>query len=314
MKKEFVLGFALVLFLYCFNGIANAVVDLSTFVTENYVTSTNGPGNWVVNGTANNLVTQFNNSDASIFRSGGSIDVNMRRITGEFYSINNDDDAMGFVFGFQNRGQMYLFGWKKQTQSGNLAGMYLSLLDTGDSANDPDRKDFFNIPSYPSTVRTILRENTLSWSSFTTYNFILDFRPGQIDISIFQGANELESWSVLDSTFTNGDFGFYNNSQASSTYGNLEVSCLSFSVKHLETGNNYVSLQGAYDEYGVQSFDTFLMTSSDLNENIIFDRDLVVKLKGGYDCDFSSINGVSTVHGSMIIKNGTVIIDKITII
>ena len=83
-------------------------------------------------------------------------------IKGEFSITGADDDSVGFAFGYQNRGQMYLFGWKEAAQQSLVKGMYLSRIDTGSSAVDPGIFDFYNNGSDTAT-RTILHENDLSW-------------------------------------------------------------------------------------------------------------------------------------------------------
>jgi len=195
-----------------------AIVDLSTFIIEDYF----GPSNWVVSGPGNSQVTQTTNADPSFFRSGGQIDVANKRIKGEILITGADDDSVGFVFGYQNRGQMYLFGWKEAVQGTLRKGMYLSLIDTGSSAVDPDILDFYNTGSN-SASKTILRENDFSWTRNVTYSFMLDFKPGNFEISILDGTAVLEAWAVSDATFSGGDFGFFNGSQPNVTYGNLEV-------------------------------------------------------------------------------------------
>ncbi len=82
------------------------------------------------------------------------------------------------------------------------------------------------------------------------------------------------------------------------------LSC-QYDVEHLETENMNASLQDAYDDQAVQSDDTLLVTASDLYEDVTFDRDIAIKIDGGYDCDFSSKVGESTVHGKIVIENGT---------
>ena len=48
-------------------------------------------------------------------------------------------------------------------------------------------------------------------------------------------------------------------------------------------------------------------------EYLVFDRDIEITLKGGYDCDYNEPSvGFSTVR-SMLIKNGTVFVDSILI-
>ena len=211
-------------FFMLFPSVSWAVfVDLSTFITEDYPTL-DGSSNWTVSGSGGTQVTQNNNSDPSIFRSGGSIEVSNKSISGEFSITGLDDDIVGFAFGYQNRGQMYLFGWKEQTQT-VLKGMYLSRIDTGSPIIDPGRNDFANLGS-DTLVTTNLRENDLSWERNITYSFDLNFVPGSFDISIYNGTTLLEMWTVSDATFANGDFGFFNSSQPGVSYGNLEVSSI----------------------------------------------------------------------------------------
>jgi hypothetical protein len=150
----------------------------------------------------------------------------MKRITGDFTITGSDDDYAGFAFAYQNRGQMYLFGWKEQDQGSSVKGMFLSIIDTGSSTIDPERLDFSSSTSISSSVRTILCENSLSWKRNTDYDFVLDFYNGSFEITIYEDGSELESWSVVDSTFTGGDFGFFNLSQAGVTYGNLNVTTI----------------------------------------------------------------------------------------
>lgn len=59
--------------------------------------------------------------------------------------------------------------------------------------------------------------------------------------------------------------------------------------------------------------DTVMMSSSGLNENIVFNQPVTVNLSGGYDCDFTNNLVDTEITGSLTITEGTVIVDKITI-
>ncbi len=198
-------------------------LDLSGFVTENYV-SLDGPQNWVVGGAGNTQVTQTTNGDPSIFRSGGTIDVADKIITGNFEIFGSDDDGVGFAFGWQNRGQMYLFSWWVALQPGGstLPGMAVLKLDTSSGAIDPARGDFGNT-GVNTSIKTVLAENSIPWERNVDYGFTLSFGGGQFDIEISDGASQIANFSIANSSFLDGDFGFFNSSQAGVTYSNLQV-------------------------------------------------------------------------------------------
>jgi hypothetical protein len=73
----------------------------------------------------------------------------------------------------------------------------------------------------------------------------------------------------------------------------------------------YSLIGNAYSE--AASGDDILMLASDFDESLDFNRDIEVVLLGGYDAGFSSVTGISTVHGSVTISGGTVTVDNVAI-
>jgi PKD repeat protein len=74
--------------------------------------------------------------------------------------------------------------------------------------------------------------------------------------------------------------------------------------------NNYSTIQAAYDEAGDGV--TIESQSGTFNENVYFDRDKSVIIKGGYQCDYNGIDGISTLSGTMTtISDGTVSLEGI---
>ena len=73
----------------------------------------------------------------------------------------------------------------------------------------------------------------------------------------------------------------------------------------------YSILQDAYAlaENGdiIQSRDSVFV------EDPIFNKPVIATLEGGYNCDYSTVTGVTTVQGSITINNGEVIINKYAI-
>jgi hypothetical protein len=95
------------------------------------------------------------------------------------------------------------------------------LIDTGSAAVDPDAFDFATTTGTSNTI--ILRANNLAWASFTDYDFLLNFSAGMFQVQVSQNNTVLENWLVSDSTFTGGDFGFFNQSQPSVLYTGFTV-------------------------------------------------------------------------------------------
>ena len=189
-------------------------IDLSTWTVVQYG-STNS--SWVLSN-SNTTATQTVNSDPAIFLS--DFDITNQQIEGSLrVNPNGDDDFIGFVFGFQNRSQYYLFDWKQLDQSAFSTfaerGMSLKVVNVSGGA-DPTATEFWSTAG--SSNITVLRHNTIPWADFTDYDFRLNFTPGLFEIEVSQGGTVLENWVVSDSTYTSGNFGFYNFSQGQVVY------------------------------------------------------------------------------------------------
>ncbi len=198
-------------------------VDLSSW-SEFTLDLTGGQnaGNWDLSN-SNQTVTQTINADPSFFlnnlnQTNYQIDGSWRVIT------SSDDDFMGFVFGYQNASNFYLFDWKQNTQDAGIAygtaeeGFTIRKI-SAPSVSDLTLRDFWN--STGDTNSTILATNygsTKGWGNSSTYDFHLDFEPGQFNIIVSQGTTELWNTTVKDNTWTSGEFGFYNFSQEQVQY------------------------------------------------------------------------------------------------
>ena len=188
------------------------LIDMSGWQAINYELNFQPDASWDLQ-PGNTSVLQSVNSDASIFLS--DFDAVGQEIRGTWrVQTSGDDDFMGFVFGYQGRGQFYLFDWKQgsQTHQGDFAevGMSLKIVDMP-AGSDPTQDDLW--PSAGSPNVSVPLHNTISWSEFVDYEFVLEWTPGNIHITVLEGGQVLEDWVLADSTFTSGAFGFYNYSQ-----------------------------------------------------------------------------------------------------
>lgn len=206
-------------------------VDLSTWseLTLDYSTG-QPPGNWITNG-ANTVVTQVVNADPSFFLN--NLNQTSYDIQGSWrVNTGADDDYMGFVFGYQNSSNFYLFDWKQGTQGyeGRTAteGMTIKKMTgaTGDGLTDLSLAEFWEnqVDFGDMEVLATNHGSTEGWLDYTSYDFFLDFNntPGQFTITVKNGATTLWDVTVADSTFTSGQFGFYNYSQQSVQYAGFE--------------------------------------------------------------------------------------------
>lgn len=187
-------------------------------------------GNWVL-GAGNTEVTQTVNADPSFYlnninQTSYSIDGSWQVLTG------SDNDYMGFVFGYQNSSNFYLFDWKQgfQTYVGATAneGMTIKKMTgaTGDGLTDLSLAEFWENVNDLGDM-DILAQNQgggTGWADNVLYDFHLDFNTtaGEFSIEVKEGATTLWDVTVVDSTFTGGEFGFYNYSQQSVRYAGFE--------------------------------------------------------------------------------------------
>jgi len=70
-------------------------------------------------------------------------------------------------------------------------------------------------------------------------------------------------------------------------------------------------LQEAYD--AASNADDILIRTGDLYESLLFDRPISLHIAGGCDVEFKSLTGFTTIHGSVTIAKGLVVIDGIII-
>lgn len=160
----------------------------------------------------NTVVTQTINADPSILVS--DFNLSNAQMEGTWrVNTSSDDDYIGFVFGYQNSGHFYLFDWKQTNQDAAARGMSLKVVSADTPLTD---SDFW--PTAGNTRVRPLYHNTVGWADFTDYQFTLQFYPGEIRIVVKQGATVLADFTVNDSTYTNGRFGFYNYSQQAVRY------------------------------------------------------------------------------------------------
>lgn len=85
---------------------------------------------------------------------------------------------MGFVFGYQNSHDFYLFDWKKVSANFlgfGVASQGMRLTTFHMDGEDPTGRDFW--ASDRSDHTTVLLQNSLPWADGVDYDFSLKFTP-----------------------------------------------------------------------------------------------------------------------------------------
>lgn len=228
MKKIAITGF---ITLFSLN-IHAAPIDLSSWSELTLDFAGGQPaGNWNL-GAGNTSVTQTTNADPSFY---------LNNLNQTSYSIDgswqvttvSDNDFMGFVFGYQNSSNFYLFDWRQDTQNGVYGsnaseGMTIKKFQggTGDGITDLSLGEFWenNIDKGDMTILAQNQSATAGWLDNILYDFNLDFNinSGEFSVNVSQAGTTLWNTTITDSTFTSGQFGFYNFSQSSVKYAGFE--------------------------------------------------------------------------------------------
>lgn len=210
-------------------------VDLSSWI-ENGIKGNNGAGTWTVQGTNKDSVFQSSNGTPTVFFESGS-NAQGTSLKGQITvsTGTGDNDFVGFVLGYQNNemnstaADFWLIDWKQADQTIVDAGisqvgergLALSKV-SGDIANTPGSYAGFWGKTGP--VSEVLRGSSLfdtGWVAGTTYEFELIFTSSLIEVKV-DGVTEL-SYTSSDNggLFTDGAFGFYNNSQQDVRYAGI---------------------------------------------------------------------------------------------
>lgn len=210
-------------------GAQAAAIDLTSWqaLTLDYAGG-QPAGNWALE-PGNTAVTQTVNADPSFFRN--NVVQGAYSITGNWQVLpagSGDNDYMGFAFGYQNSSNFYLFDWKQGAQNyvgrSAVEGMTIKKFTgaTGDGLVDLSLAEFWEneVDFGDMDVLATNHSTTAGWVINRLYTFTLDFNltPGEFRIRVQDGATTLWDQTVVDATFTNGQFAFYNNSQQSVRY------------------------------------------------------------------------------------------------
>ncbi len=178
-----------------------------------------GNGNWSVQGGGSTVYQSVNGSPTFYLSPNDLINVH---VTGNFRSIDDDNDWMGFVFSFDNpmgatdSFDMWLFDWKQEQQGGASSGKSLCRVDGVIPPGNytPTFWDHQNSPGFTVIQNTF---GSGGWSQGTNHAFEL-FLTYTRAIIYVDGVLTFDRQDC----FKPGRFGFYNYSQSDCIYSNFQ--------------------------------------------------------------------------------------------
>ena len=180
-----------------------------------------GDGNWIPS-SDKNTVLQTRNGNATVYY--GPSNAMGRSIKGtiQVNSIAGDNDFIGFVVGYRpgdianTTTDFLLVDWKRSNQGSATRGMAISRVLQGLDRLSGE-ENWGHIPELG--VHELARAKNLGstpWNFDTSYRFEIAFSSTNIKVYI----NDILEFD-LSGTFSDGRFGFYNNSQAQVTYAGI---------------------------------------------------------------------------------------------
>lgn len=213
---------------------ASGSLDLTGWDVIQYEVNAQPDAQWVLR-LNNRAVDQLINSDPSIYLSPFAVaNQTIRARMGS----GSAPDTMGFVFGYQDRGHYYLFDWKKVTASYQSFGVHprgMRLREMHVPSGDPVGADFWS--ALNSTNSTALRTNDLVWVDGADYDMILRLKPGLIELEMYRGTTNLVSWTVTNSAYSSGRFGYYVNSLQYVRFGQIVLEDISPTITNIQRTN-----------------------------------------------------------------------------
>ncbi|MGH1339983.1 MAG: hypothetical protein ACRBN8_00415 [Nannocystales bacterium] len=145
---------------------------------------------------------------------------------------NDDDDQLGFVWGYQDAGHFYLFTWRAEDQTWSNCGdtfapegMVVKRIDAGLPLAC---EDLLGVADTPNST-TLLDPDDLSdqgWNYNEEYVFELSHAPQDFTMTVRRAADDsvVAQATVVDDTYPSGRFGPYTFSQEGSCFWELHTS------------------------------------------------------------------------------------------
>ena len=231
--------------------------DVVVMTSQSYATGANP--NYICDGTGTARRQTVNGKPAIVL---SDLRVSNVRITGTIsVETGSDDDHIGFMWGWQDPRNFYFLNWKQGTQGfcgTGLSGIAIKKVDGSTLA--PSTISFnpafgFNATDYIYTCamfwstdrndEALLGDNSIyllsprdvgaftgGWQDFITYRVEFYYTPTQTKVVVWQDDPAVgppvfvTDFVIVDSSYPEGAFAFYSNSQTQVAFGDFILASL----------------------------------------------------------------------------------------
>jgi PKD repeat protein len=218
--------------------------------------------------------------------------------------------------------------------SGSLPpGMSLNPT-TGVLTGTPTSSGFFAFTVKVTDAQSLADVRSISWQVGNVQPPVANFRatpqtgPAPLSVSFEDlSTNNPSTWS-----WDFGDGGTSTEHNPTHTYTDSGAYTVTLTVQNLAGSNTFTRTNhiqtsqctnGGYRVTGAIKTDfasayartatdnVMQLRAVDITGWMVFNRDINIRLQGGYDCGFESNNGVTAIIGGLVVENGTVDIEKV---
>lgn len=100
---------------------------------------------------------------------------------------------------------------------------------------DPTGADFWSGLNVTNTTK--LQTNNIPWVDGVDYDLVIQLQADQIKLEVFQGTNTLTSWTVNDTSYPSGRFGYYVNSLQFVRFGQIVLDSIQPLITSIQRQN-----------------------------------------------------------------------------
>jgi len=207
-----------------------------TLTTANFNVSGSGLDATIAYDMGNTRACETGNNEFGLHLCSGVVFENTR-LQGVLEVVDDpddDDDWMGLVWGAQDASHFYSMTWKRADQNGVFAcdtpgGILVRRVEAPTFA-DLTINDFYCVPNTANS--TLLLDpsmtTTAGWVEGESYTVTIDFTTVGSDVTVVRDSDgfTMATFTVADTTFTNGYFGSTAASQQGACVGPLFAECL----------------------------------------------------------------------------------------
>eukprot|EP00794_Sanderia_malayensis_P009735 gene9735-10730_t len=156
-----------------------------------------------------------------------------------FVQTRNDDDFIGFVFGYQSPRNFILVSWKQEGQkywrsirgheTEATSGLEIKVVDSKTGPGPHMRSALWHSGNYTDQTRLLWKDTrNRGWKDMVPYYFQLQHRPNNsiIRLQVYERSNLfIDTGFILANDIKAGKVGLYSFSQENVVWSNLRVEC-----------------------------------------------------------------------------------------